>query len=876
MAANSALLSGKVVDIIQYGYKAKPGIFIVSSLATGNHCRVNCKFFCPVQINDRITLVVSNPPDNNNEHHVLIQPFVQVPVDKGSILTCFISALRKTSFGPISADSLYTKLAEFADRAGYGENAKVRREEVEAKVPSLSHLPTVEDMKPWLSGAPPEVCNDKYTGDGVIAYLSEIASNYCSTYNEESLKLLIEGTKLDMKQIKMLLVWWHKKRSKRRLHLLTLTNDEIDECHMNLDTIYNICIDNPYRLACIPVEKCKSILASIGKEVSLEQELCGSIVRKMYQNVNGKKWSRTPVRMLRKNYSQINFFKRQLIDEYFCVFTGETEANPIGEYIYLKHQYDVETTLVKFFDYLIRKSAMVEKEEVERSAAAAAPVLADNGEIYRCKTLTEEQKRGINCSFKFYLSMITGGGGVGKTVTLAETENNLRVREIPYICTSFTGKAVARIQEVVGHRISSMTLHRLISRASSIVEFKYVLVDEISMIDAYLLYRFIKTFNHDYKFIFFGDANQLRPIGWGAVMIELITSGRIPITYLTKNHRIIPHDMNSIEENTLKDKADAPGNQVFDRAILQNANNLVDRNRDLEQPFEFIQTPSFNVIDGGMGIIEAILNLLKETGIEARRISLICPFKDPCKELNDLFQKIFLMCPMPDGSERKIYQTGGRTWIVGDRVKMKENNYDINIFNGTEGDVVEISDEGVVIRFPDGIQHTFKWALEDEKGFEQKPGWAVAEEGEEEFKELTIKMLAHSAAGTVHDHQGSERDFYIDFIPRREKMSGDFLNIEMMYTMITRAKRSEWVIGDIPTILAACSKRAPKQCEGLGARLKALEDDLQRYLDAYTKPPSIRAEAGSSATVSVVKENCDDIPMDDDDEDAMMRRMAGH
>src|SRR5205085_754745 len=137
--------------------------------------------------------------------------------------------------------------------------------------------------------------------------------------------------------------------------------------------------------------------------------------------------------------------------------------------------------------------------------------------------------------------------------------SNVRLREVPYICTSFTGKAVARIHEVLGNRTSAATMNRLIARSAQVVKFKYVLVDEMSMVDCELLYNFLMAFRHDYRIIMIGDVNQLAPIGWGSPMRELIASGRVPIFYLTKNHRIIPHKLDTIESNTLDKKDAAPG-----------------------------------------------------------------------------------------------------------------------------------------------------------------------------------------------------------------------------------------------------------------------------------------------------------------------------
>src|SRR6185503_19555753 len=129
---------------------------------------------------------------------------------------------------------------------------------------------------------------------------------------------------------------------------------------------------------------------------------------------------------------------------------------------------------------------------------------------------------------------------------------NLELREESYMVGSFTGKAVARLQEVMKSRVA-MTLDRMIAKASSIPPFKVLFVDEKSMVTTELMYRFQRAFPGKFRIICVGDEHQLQPIGWGSLMKQLLACKRIPTYTLTLNQRIIPHSLDRKDSKDIKD-----------------------------------------------------------------------------------------------------------------------------------------------------------------------------------------------------------------------------------------------------------------------------------------------------------------------------------
>jgi hypothetical protein len=907
-------VQGCVENVIGRGSsKNSPIVFSIKTIKQ-NVYRLTCPFFCPVQPGDAIYALVK--PTTDRSYEVIRQPFVQVPVDKENVAQCFIRALRGTGFGSVSADMLYEKLQKLAKECGYGEhtlgkctsvNLKILKDESRdnspgAGAPVLEHNPfrgaSPEDQSamsnetqdpprnrddgaktpvgPKLE-APPElrvminfehvgdgmVTNNKsrYKGDGVIPYLSEIANAYNRTADNGIIQRLVNGTNLDEKKIHKLLQWWHKSRSLRRLHLLGLTNTEIEGCKLPLDDIYEICLVNPYRLPAIEMGKCQAIMASLGKEPTHIEQSCGRIIRKIYDFSSEKGWTGTPMTLLSRQFRDFHQFREFLITDY-----GVTIDYNLA---YLPYQLKVEIVMAKYLDNLIKKTA---------GAIRSLPIM-DTPQIetavYECPSLTKEQKLSVIGALTNRICIITGGAGTGKTTVIREIVKNLQIREIPYITCAFTGKAVSRLQEVLQSKLAA-TMDRLISRSGEVSEFRHVIADEGSMITTELLYRFVNAFPQEYRLTIVGDCNQLPPVSWGTLMKQLMISGRVPIYYLTDNQRIIPHRLDTISLDDNEEGPEvrsAPGDRNFDRTILENANALIDPTRDIGLPLEFKQGPGFYQVDGNIETVTTIVKALHDTGINSDRIMAISPYNEYIREINSGFQTIY------HESSHKCIDKRGTLWCVGDRVMMTKNNYTINIMNGSEGKVISLTDEGVNIDFGDGAQHLFRFYSSDPQ-FDYKPvskGGMGAARGEaltdDDYNsaELTIDQIQHSYAVTVHKSQGSEREFVIFYIPRRAGYNGqgisNFLNINLFYTGVTRTKRSIWVVGDPVTIAQATCNKQPPRHEALGYRLKMMKDpELEQVLENVTQAPMIEPQPGTSVALTdgIVTEAAD-LPQHDDD-----------
>jgi exodeoxyribonuclease V alpha subunit len=335
-------------------------------------------------------------------------------------------------------------------------------------------------------------------------------------------------------------------------------------------------------------------------------------------------------------------------------------------------------------------------------------------------------------------------------------------------------------------------------------------------------------------------------------MKEIMNSGRVPIFYLTQNQRIIPHSVTGKESASTPTKSitDAPSDKEFDRAILENANALIDPKRNRKIPLTYKEGSGFYILEGSKQTVHTIVSSLYKSGCESDRIVIISPYKAPLDELNSIFQEVYFGEDL--NAENSYYQTiptGKRLWCIGDRVMMNANNYKINVMNGEQGKVVGIQDEGIKVEFDDGVQHLFKFSsglkLDEELGDVDETS---------KTDELFVDYLSHSFCITTHRSQGSEYEYVILYIPE-DKTFSNFLNINLFYTAITRTKRSIWVIGNKTTLEKISMTDMPNRQDGLSVMLRAMKnEDSEKILESFVQKPEVTTASHLANTLTTYHE----------------------
>lgn len=405
---------------------------------------------------------------------------------------------------------------------------------------------------------------------------------------------------------------------------------------------------------------------------------------------------------------------------------------------------------------------------------------------FKRKSLTDRQKQAIYGAINYEICAINGGAGTGKTTVMDEILYNFEILKQTAVTLSYTGKAVSKIKEIVAGS-KPYTFHRFIAGGSREVDsFDVVLVDETSMVTEEIMYLFWKRRYHPFRLVLIGDLNQLEPIGCGLLFKELIESTCIPVITLNEPKR---------QRGGLKD------------GIVVNAMKIIENKTQM--PVHLEPTENFQVISGGLNEVFDKIRFLQNQGKGPKDITIVSPYTKDLTELNNFCQTIFNDCKGRVVKDEKIF-------YIDDRVMMLDNNYDINVMNGEEGDVVDFDPESIWVRFSNGAQHQF--FLRNLSPEEKKSG----------ERRLSVSSLAHSFALTVHKSQGSEWDYVIVYVPKADKSK--FITKNLLYTAITRAKLGCIIICDIPTLLEGTRNNPLPRKQNLAKMLIMKRSERERML----------------------------------------------
>lgn len=488
----------------------------------------------------------------------------------------------------------------------------------------------------------------------------------------------------NVKKIKNFFAIWNNDVLIRPLELLGLSIEEIKSIHIPLYEAYQIIKRNPYRLPQYSIEKASKIAMShlrldseiIGSDTnheelqtnSMKAIVCGSISRMIYDNVYKRNWSSTPVSKIIEKFPMYSLLKEDLFKYYFCIEEYE--------HVYFTQIYNIERSVANKLSFLIKKQDRIIREPV-----------------YPDLIPSEKQQEAIKGALKKSASLTHGGPGTGKTAIMAEMIRTINAMGEKVLCTSLTGAATTRMREVtekagVQDMVTIMTMNMAITVASKLIDMKikYVIVDEISMINTGLLSQFISAFRTlDYQFIFIGDSNQLPPIEWGNVMCQLL---KTPITkyHLTENFRsqktIVKVCQDVIDPERINSQKTVNWNIPGEDYRFTIGDILV-----LEQWIKYY-ADSFQLNPD-----KSLEDNLKDFDDYRDKFTIICPYRKVVDQINPIFQKYFM------SHVKEFTEIGGTRYYLGDRVMKLINDYGINVMNGEKGKVIKVAPNYIVCQF---------------------------------------------------------------------------------------------------------------------------------------------------------------------------------
>jgi exodeoxyribonuclease V alpha subunit len=368
----------------------------------------------------------------------------------------------------------------------------------------------------------------------------------------------------------------------------------------------------------------------------------------------------------------------------------------------------------------------------------------------------------------------------------------LDAADVTYCLCAPTGRAAKRVAETTGRPAS--TIHRLLEYqpAANIfardgafpLEAEFVIVDEVSMLDALLFYHLLKAVPPDAHLLLVGDTDQLPAVGPGNVLRDLIASEAVPTTTLAELFRqslgskivLAAHDINRGEVPAIGN--DQEGDLFFVRtkdadsvspAVQRLVSERIPARFGLD-PFDDVQVIS--PMHSGPAGVTALNTALQAT-------------------LN------------PGGPSVPELRRGDRVFRLGDKVMQIRNNYDKDVYNGDVGRVVEI----------EGAENRMSVSF---------PGPAGMSEIEYESSDIEQLVLAYAVS--VHKAQGSE--FPAIVMPL---VTGHYMLLQrnLLYTAITRARQLCVLVGQEKALATAVrTDHRERRNTRLAHRLRVPDDNF--------------------------------------------------
>ncbi len=542
------------------------------------------------------------------------------------------------------------------------------------------------------------------------------------------------------------------------------------------DTLYDIIEENPYRLADdiegVGFKIADEIARNSGVEANSPYRIKSGILYTLMQAVaNGHTYLPKEV-LIERAANILNtiidepdellmdmIIARKIVvrkvDDVDVVYTTSlynTELSVAGKLLELNREYPVDDRNFEKQINGIQSRENIELEEQQKTAVRAA---AGNG-----------------------LLVVTGGPGTGKTTTINCMIKYFEDMDMKIRLAAPTGRAAKRMTEATGYE--AQTIHRLLELSGALseesgnavferneqnpLEADVVIIDEMSMVDIFLMNSLLRAVAVGTRLILVGDANQLPSVGPGNVLKDIIASEGFEVVRLNRIFR-----------------------QEEAGDIVINAHRINAGERFAIGPssrdFPFIKRTDANAV------INATVTLLKEklpkyTNSSVNDIQVLTPTRKGnlgVERLNVILQQF--LNPKSDNKVEK--EINGVIFREGDKVMQIKNNYKIEweirgrhgipvdngtgVFNGDVGIIrnINLFLSEMTVKFDDDKFVTYN------------------------FKE--VDELEHAYAVTVHKAQGSEYPAVVLPLLDGPRM---LMNRNILYTAVTRARKCICIVGD--------------------------------------------------------------------------------
>lgn len=434
----------------------------------------------------------------------------------------------------------------------------------------------------------------------------------------------------------------------------------------------------------------------------------------------------------------------------------------------------------------------IEKENAEAIRDALQhPVVWDiDVEQYRNAgdvALTDEQLKGLEALCKNNMCVINGNAGSGKSFStqaiIKMLENNRKTVALmaptaraARVLSGYTNRPASTIHRGYGYTPSKGWAINKNQKLGVDV----LIIDEASMLGAILFKHVLDGLDlKRTKLLLVGDSAQLSSIEVGNVLHDLINSGAVPVTSLTKIFRYDEGGISKIATDIRNRRPYIPANAAQHKTLLYGK----------EKDYSFTTSSDDQIV----GDIAKIYSKMIQTGRDIRTVQIITAYnkgRTGSQAINKVIQKI---ANKENYGKGKYIKFGENIYYKGDFVIQKKNNYQTEVYdfdshrctgetdlvcNGDVGEIVEIQDEHhAVIKFDDKYFY-----YERAEFVDIKLGYAIS----------------------VHSSQGSQSDTVIFATPKSQTF---MMSSNLLYVGCTRSKKRCIQIGDPDMVRKAVYKK---------------------------------------------------------------------
>lgn len=301
------------------------------------------------------------------------------------------------------------------------------------------------------------------------------------------------------------------------------------------------------------------------------------------------------------------------------------------------------------------------------------------------------------------VSVMTGLPGTGKSTSSKAVCQILIQAGMTVLLCAPTGIAAKRLQQVTGHE--AKTIHLAFSAKSDgegepsrdsnyagVTDdgdrflsdgregkwgygpgnphpADFVIIDEVSMLDANLLYRVLSCTKPTASIMLVGDAAQLPSVGPGDVLRSIIKSGKVPTVALTEIYR------------------QALTSYIVEAAHMINAGSVPEVTRP-----DFLLSQA----DREETILSNLLKVASTLSSQGTDFQVMSPKHTGTLGVTNLNQELRKIINPPETFKQE-YAMGSESLREGDRVMVVKNNYRIGIVNGDIGKVLRIDRANKVV-----------------------------------------------------------------------------------------------------------------------------------------------------------------------------------